>query len=321
MHTRNIQKITPPPGFFPDGFPPEDMPEIYIYRADLEGWFSQKNPGLYVSGNKFLKLKYNIEQAKAEGHIQLITFGGAYSNHIHALAAAGKLAGFHTIGIIRGERHEPLNPTLSFASRYGMQLEYISRTEYKRKDEPAFIEDIKSKYGDGYIIPEGGTNAWALKGVREITHHLGEQAQFDYWCCPCGTGGTLAGLISGKFKPAKKVLGFSVLKGNFMQNEVDKILANEPETALTDFQLINNYHFGGYAKINEHLIRFINAVKAQTGILLDPVYTGKMMYGIMEMAYNGHFHAKSKILAIHTGGQQGIAGMNEQVCKSLQINL
>ena len=267
---------------------------LYIKREDLIHPF--------VSGNKYRKLKYNLLQAKAENHHKILTFGGAFSNHIAAVAAAGKAHGFETIGIIRGEELSQIqNPTLQFARFCGMQLEFISREAYRLKNELSFIESLKHQFGTFYLIPEGGTNALAVKGCTEIL--TPEDAQFDYVCCAVGTGGTISGLINSA-KPQQKILGFPALKGDFLTEEICKFAHND------NFELITSYHFGGYGKINEDLIRFINAFRKETNIALDPVYTGKMVYGIADLIRQGYFPKGSKILAIHTGGLQGIAGMN-----------
>jgi 1-aminocyclopropane-1-carboxylate deaminase len=258
----------------------------------------------FVSGNKFRKLKYNLLQAKAENQKTLLTFGGAFSNHIAAVAFAGKERGFKTIGIIRGEELAQKvneNPTLLFAQKCGMQLEFISREEYRLKSELSFIENLKHKFGNFYLIPEGGTNALAIKGCEEIITH--EDADFDYICCSIGTGGTISGLINSAL-PHQKVLGFPALKGDFLKEEIRNFAQNE------NWELISDYHFGGYGKINAELVLFINHFYAENQIPLDPIYTGKMVFGVIDLIRKNYFPAESKILMIHTGGIQGIQGMN-----------
>ena len=257
-----------------------------------------------ISGNKYRKLKYNITFAKKQNLNTLLTFGGAFSNHIAATAAAGKAYGFKTIGIIRGEElinGIDNNPTLKYAKQCGMVFKFISRTDYRNKEELHFIESLKNEFGDFYLIPEGGTNVLAVKGCEEILNET--DMGFDYICTSVGTGGTLAGLINCS-KPSQQVLGFSTLKGDFLQEDISKFAKKD------NWKLITNYHFGGYAKINEELIAFINQFKLRNDIQLDPIYTGKMMFGIFDMIKNGYFSKGSKILAIHTGGLQGIKGMN-----------
>ncbi len=257
-----------------------------------------------ISGNKYRKLKYNLIAAKNEEKNVLLTFGGAFSNHIAATASVGKAFGFKTIGIIRGEELKDKiegNSTLSYAKQCGMTFKFISRTDFKKKGDSYFIETLKNEFGDFYLIPEGGTNALAIKGCEEILTE--GDSDFNYVCAPVGTGGTLAGLINCS-KPSQQVLGFSALKGDFLKQDISKFAIKN------NWELITDYHFGGYAKINSELITFINQFKKQNNIQLDPVYTGKMMFGIFDLIKKGFFPKGSKILAIHTGGIQGIQGMN-----------
>ncbi len=270
-----------------------------------------------ISGNKYRKLKYNISEALKLKHTRLLTFGGAYSNHIAAVAAAGKYSGLKTIGLIRGEELSikiSENPTLQYAENCGMQFYFISREAYRSKDEIEFIDALKQKFGEFYLLPEGGTNALAVKGCEEI---LSENTQdFDYICVSVGTGGTIAGIINAS-QPHQKVIGFAALKGNFQSSEIEKY------SFKSNYEITDAYSFGGYAKIDLQLIRFINEFKESTGIPLDPVYTGKMMFGILDLLKEGYFKENSRILAIHTGGLQGISGMNQQLKKKNlpQINL
>jgi 1-aminocyclopropane-1-carboxylate deaminase len=266
----------------------------------------------FVSGNKFRKLKYNLLQAKTENHDTLLTFGGAFSNHIAAVAFAGKEKGFKTIGIIRGDElagKVAENPTLSFAQNCGMQLEFISREEYRLKSEVSFKKKLKQNFGSFYLIPEGGTNDLAIKGCQEIL--TPEDADFDYICCSIGTGGTISGIINSVL-PHQKVLGFPALKGDFLKEEICNFVQNE------NWELLTDYHFGGYGKVNEALIQFINQFYTENQIPLDPIYTGKMVFGVIDLIQKNYFPAESKILLIHTGGIQGIQGMNMKL-KSKQL--
>lgn len=256
------------------------------------------------SGNKYRKLKYNLLEATHQGEKTVLTFGGAFSNHIAAVASAGKVFNFKTVGIIRGEEllnKIDTNPTLKFAQDCGMVLKFVSRDTYRDKNSMEFLQELKDTFGDFYFIPEGGANALAVKGCQEILR--ASDAQFDYICCPVGTGGTIAGLINSSL-PHQKILGFPALKGDFLQEEISKFATK------SNWQLTTDYHFGGYAKINQELISFMNAFKAQYHIPLDPIYTGKMMFGVFDLMNRGYFPKNSKILAIHTGGLQGIEGMN-----------
>jgi 1-aminocyclopropane-1-carboxylate deaminase len=258
----------------------------------------------FISGNKFRKLKYNLLQAKAENQEIVLTFGGAYSNHIAAVAYAGKEQGFKTIGVIRGDELGDKiaeNPTLKFAQECGMQFEFVSREAYRFKTEPDFIGNLKDKYGSFYLVPEGGTNEYAVKGCEEILTN--EDASYDFICCAVGTGGTISGIINSAL-PQQKVLGFPALKGDFLKDEIRKFASNK------NWDLITDYHFGGYGKVDEELIQFINQFYKQTQIPLDPIYTGKMFFGVIDLIQKNYFPNNAKILLIHTGGLQGIQGMN-----------
>ena len=280
---------------------------LFVKREDL------LHP--FISGNKYRKLKYNLIEAKKQNKNTLLTFGGAYSNHITAVAAAGNEFNFKTIGVIRGEelaRSKFLNPTLQFAKQQGMDLHFITRREYKNKTTSTFINDLKKKIGDFYLIPEGGTNALAIKGCEEILSQTDKK--FDYVCTAVGTGGTIAGLVKSSNKN-QTIIGFSALKGIFQTSEIAK------HTAKKNYFITDKYCLGGYAKINEELINFINEFKQKTGIPLDPVYTGKMMFGIFDMLKNNYFPENSRILAIHTGGLQGRQGMNDFIKKKRGENI
>lgn len=279
--------------------------QLYIKRED------QIHP--FVSGNKFRKLKYNLAMAKSMGASSLLTFGGAFSNHIAATAYAGFQHGIKTIGVIRGEELEfkESNATLTFAKEHGMELQFVTREQYREKDTEVFLEQLHKKFGNFYLIPEGGTNALAVQGCEEILNS--EDEVFDYICVSVGTGGTISGLINC-LQPGQQVLGFPALKGDFLQSEIRKFARSD------QWLLIRDYHFGGYAKLNRECITFINKFKQDTNIPLDPVYTGKMMYGILDLVDNDYFKTHSKILAIHTGGLQGIQGMN-QVLKRKNLPL
>ena len=258
----------------------------------------------FISGNKFRKLKYNLLQAKAENHETVLTFGGAYSNHIAAVAYAGKEQGFKTIGVIRGDELGDKiaeNPTLRFAQECGMEFEFVTREAYRFKTQPDFITNLQQKFGSFYLVPEGGTNEYAIKGCEEILTE--EDTKFDYVCCAVGTGGTISGIINSAL-PHQKVLGFPALKGDFLKDEIRKFATNQ------NWELITDYHFGGYGKINLELIEFINTFFEETKVPLDPIYTGKMVFGVIDLIQKDYFPNNSKILLIHTGGLQGIQGMN-----------
>lgn len=283
--------------------------ELHIKREDLiHPW---------ISGNKWRKLKYNLEAAQQQNHNKLLTFGGAYSNHIAAVAAAGKKFGFSTIGVIRGEEHLPLNPTLAYARGEGMELHYLDRSSYRKKESEKCLNALTEQYGSFYLIPEGGSNAKAVRGCSEILEK--ENAQFDHICCPVGTGGTIAGLIAG-MGDRQHVLGFSALKGGeFLKGKVLELLqayckeySIDKDVGADRFEMITDAHRGGFAKVDEELIDFVNDFYMQFGIELDLIYTGKMMMRLYEMIKAGDLRGK-KILAIHTGGVQGNRGFEERL--------
>ncbi|MDA3869849.1 MAG: pyridoxal-phosphate dependent enzyme [Gammaproteobacteria bacterium] len=276
--------------------------QLYIKREDLV------DPEL--GGNKWRKLKYNLAAAVQQHHDTLLTFGGAYSNHIYATAAAGKRLGLCTIGLIRGEPHSPLNPTLQFAVDCGMQLEYIDRSRYRNKEDAAFINTLREHYGRFYLLPEGGSNALAVKGCAEIVAEI--EQDFDFICSACGTGATLAGIISGLKEP-QKAIGFAVLKGaGFLRDEIENFLQLSETDSPAGWQLNTDYHFGGYAKTTPELWTFIEKFKQDFDIPLDAVYTGKMFYGLFDLIQQGYFPAGSRIIAVHTGGVQGNFGFSQK---------
>lgn len=269
---------------------------LYIKREDL------LHP--YYSGNKFRKLKYNLEEAKRQKKDTLLTFGGAFSNHILAVAAAGHENGFKTVGIIRGEELASkvnANPTLLKAQQFGMVFEFVSREAYREKNSTLFVDALGLKYGDFYLLPEGGTNKLAVQGCAEILTE--EDAEFDYICCAVGTGGTLSGLINCS-KDGQQILGFPALKGDFLREDIRSFVTK------TNWSLQTDYHFGGYGKTTEELIAFMNSFYLKHDVPLDPVYTGKMVYGVLDLIAKKAIPEHSKVLLIHTGGLQGIAGMN-----------
>ncbi|NHB57589.1 1-aminocyclopropane-1-carboxylate deaminase/D-cysteine desulfhydrase [Acinetobacter sp. 194] len=257
-----------------------------------------------ISGNKFFKLKYNFLAAKASSFDTVLTFGGAYSNHIAATAYAAHLFNFKSIGIIRGEElvNKALNPTLATAQQLGMQLIYVSREKYRLKNQPNTHDKLLTEFPTAYVIPEGGTNHLAIKGCKEILSDH-DQHHYDVICCPVGTGGTIAGLIESS-STQQKVIGFSALKGDFLTHDV----ANW--TAKSNWEILDTYCCGGYAKTSAELIAFIKLFEDQYHIPLEQVYTAKMMMGIFDLIDQNYFAVDSKILVIHTGGLQGKLPLN-----------
>ncbi len=288
---------------------PQATPEVEVHdpvlaHAGVRLWIKrldQVHP--LISGNKWYKLKYNLIQAHAQGVDTLLSFGGAYSNHIHALAAAGSAYGLKTIAVIRGEPNLPLNPTLQFAVDHGMQLHYINRKSYCDKKSASVLKNLVDRFGEFYLVPEGGTNILAVKGCAEI---IGEIKQdFDLLACACGTGGTLAGLISG-LQGERSILGFAVLKGaSFLNEDVRDFLVQNHCYKLTNWQINLDYHFGGYAKYDEELLSFIRHFEQQHNIPLEQVYTGKLIYGLWDLVKIGRFEAGTRIMVLHSGGLQG----------------
>jgi len=264
---------------------------LYLKRDDLI------SPD--IPGNKWRKLKHNLVTAREQGHHTLLTFGGAYSNHIRATAAAGARFGFDTIGVIRGEEHRPLNDSLAQAVRNGMRLSYLDRTTYRRKTSPEVLAALTAEFGDFYLLPEGGTNSLALKGCMELPPEI--TVDFDVLCCACGTGGTLAGLAAG-LRPGQRALGFSALKGgDFLVDDVRR-LQTEAFGAPTDNWSIDvDSHFGGYAKRTPELDAFIADFHRRHGIALDRVYVAKMLHGVFAHVRTGRFPAGSTVVAVVTG--------------------
>jgi len=274
---------------------------LYLKRDDLI------HP--QISGNKWRKLKYNLLEARRQGHDTLLSFGGAYSNHLYAVAAAGRAFGFRTVGLVRGEETLPLNPTLTFALECGMALQYVPRAQYRDKMDAGWLESLRVAYGDFYLLPEGGSNALAVRGVAELVAEM--DVLWQYLCCPCGTGGTLAGLVAGAAGRGL-VVGFAALKGgDFLRGEVGQLLreheglTGEPASNYANWQVQTGYHFGGYARVTPPLLAFIRRFEGENGIRLEQVYTAKMLSGIEDLLGAGFFGRGTAVVALHTGGLQG----------------
>jgi 1-aminocyclopropane-1-carboxylate deaminase len=252
-----------------------------------------------VPGNKWRKLHLNLAEAARAGEHTLLTFGGAYSNHIRATAAAGYYCGFGTIGIIRGEEHQPLNPSLSFAVRHGMRLCYLSRTDYRRKNDPEVIAALRREFGRFCLLPEGGSNALAARGCTDIPAEI--EMDFDLICCPVGTGGTLAGIAAG-LAERQHAIGFSVLKGaGFLEREVRDLQQAASGNRSGSWHIEHGFHFGGFARRNAELDAFIADFADRHGIVLDWAYVAKMLFGVFSLAQHGVFSPGSKVVAVITG--------------------
>jgi 1-aminocyclopropane-1-carboxylate deaminase len=263
---------------------------LYLKRDDLI------NPD--VPGNKWRKLKYNLQRASDEDRQCLLTFGGAYSNHILATAAAGYYYGFSTIGVIRGEEHLQLNAVLSGAVRFGMRLMYMDRAVYRRKTCPEVETALRERFGDFYLIPEGGSNPLAVRGCAELPSEIREP--FDVICCACGTGGTLAGIAVG-LQSRRRAIGFSAVKGGgFLREDVTR-LQEAYARPTTNWSIETDFHFGGFARRNTELNRFIGDFRDRHGLELDWVYVAKMLYGVFSLVSAGKFARDTTIVAVVTG--------------------
>jgi len=260
-----------------------------------------------IQGNKWRKLKYNILEAQKNKKDTLLSFGGAYSNHLHALAAAGKQLGLKTIGIIRGEALQPLNPCLQDMLDWDMQLKFIKRIEYKQKNKADFIQNLRNEFGNFHLIPEGGNNSEGKKGCAELLEELKDH--YDVICCEVGSGTMLSSLIQGNTNPQTEFLGFAVMKNSQFDQEIkDNLDSLATNSNLTLWKINHDYHFGGFAKTTPELNDFIKNFKQQYNIQLEPVYSGKMLWGILNLIRQDYFKTGSNILAIHGGGLQGLRG-------------
>ena len=274
---------------------------LYIKREDLI------HP--HLGGNKWRKLKYNLQQAIREQQHTLLTLGGVWSNHIHATAVAGQLFGFNTIGVIRGNEAVD-NANLAFARRCGMQLHFVDRQSYRNRRQSAFIKQLHQQFGDFYYLPEGGGNALALQGCREIVTDI--DAPFDIITTACGTGATLAGIASA-LQPDQHAIGYAVLKGaDFLNGEIQQLL-RQSQLSADNWRLAADYHFGGYGRIDDTLVKFMHEFEQQFNIALDAVYTAKMFFGLFQDIQRNRFRPGTRIVALHTGGLQGNAGFEDRL--------
>lgn len=261
-----------------------------------------------IQGNKWRKLKYNLIHARQQKQQTLLSFGGAYSNHLHALAAAGKQFNFKTIGIIRGEQHTPPNPCIQDLLDWGMQLKYITRAEYKNKTSADFIKQLHQTLGEFYLIPEGANNPQGIQGCAELLTEL--KQNYDEICCEVGSGTMLSALIKNNKTPHTVFTGIAVMKNPQLETDIQNNLNQNPPVT-TQWQINHDYHFGGFAKTTDELNAFIINFKQQFNIQLEPVYSGKMLFGIMDLIKKDHYKKGAKILAIHGGGLQGLRGFKQ----------
>lgn len=282
--------------------------EVLVRRDDLID--------AHLSGNKFYKLFYNLQAAQAVGCSQLLSFGGAYSNHIYALAVAAKIYGFKSIGVIRGERPQQLSPTLLDAERWGMQLHFVSRTDYREKCAAELLEELKACYGDFFEIPEGGANLYGVMGTKALGAAIYQQVKSDYTavCVAAGTANTLAGLAAGLAQDdsspiAGSALGFSVLKG---EGDLGAQIIRHQKAIgceTNNWRLISGYHCGGYAKkLPDNVRQFMFEFEQETKLILDPIYTLKMCWGVAQLLTQNYWPRGSRLILVHTGGLQGRRG-------------
>lgn len=281
--------------------------ELHVKREDLI------HP--YVSGNKWRKLKYNLLHAKEKGINKIITFGGAFSNHIHATAAACKAYNVSSIGIIRGE-YDPDNPTLQFAKSCGMQLFFIDRSSYREKENSAIVKEFLTTQNDYFLVPEGGSNELANKGLKELAEEI-NKTKHNIILVSAGTGGTATGILKW-LDPTKELWVFSSLKSDYLHLEILQKSSLEKGDQLN---FISDYHLGGYGKSPEKLILFMNEFKKETTIPLDPIYNGKLIYGFMDKMNLNEINTEKSYLWIHTGGLQGIDAYNYMAKKKLKMKI
>jgi 1-aminocyclopropane-1-carboxylate deaminase len=253
-----------------------------------------------LPGNKWRKLKYNLEAARQGGYRTLLTFGGAYSNHVRATAAAGAIYGFATIGVIRGEEHRPLNPSLRSAADRGMQLVYLDRASYRGKTSPEITDTLHQRFGDFYLLPEGGSNALAARGCAELVTEI--TVPFDVLCVPCGTGGTLAGVAAG-LRDGQHAIGFSALRGGagFLPDAVRALQGEAFGGPRGAWRIDDEFHCGGFARRTPGLDAFVADFRSRHGIILDWVYVAKMLYGLYTHARRGTFAPGTTVVAVVTG--------------------
>jgi len=268
-----------------------------------------------ISGNKWRKLKFNLLYAKKSNKNQIITFGGAYSNHIHALAFACYQQQLNCIGIIRGEPHYANNFTLSWARHWGMKLIFVDRKTYQKRDQTDYLQQLQQQYPESFIIPEGGSNELALLGMAEVIEELNQQIDYDSLLCPVGSGGTLAGLVE-KDKEQHNIIGVGVLKqgkenSHYLENEVNNLLSSAAKK-YSNWTIATNMHRGGYGKFSHQDAERIHTFSRQCGIPFEPIYSGKMLLALLDLIAQGYFPANHRIVLLHTGGLQGLGGLAER---------
>jgi len=263
-----------------------------------------------ISGNKWRKLKFNLHYAKAHQYTGVVSFGGSFSNHIHALAYVCQQHGLKSVAIIRGEKEYAGNFTLSIAQKWGMELSFVDRKTYRLRENKDYLAELQLAYPNYLIVPEGGSNALALRGVGEIITELNHQCEFDTLLTPVGSGGTLAGLIKAD-NSQHNLLGISVLKQDgYLEQQVNSLLGHSSN--YSNWQILSEFHCGGYAKFNKEDVQKILSFNQQTGFLFEPVYSGKMILALLDLIEQGYFPKGHRIVLLHTGGLQGLGGLIER---------
>ena len=276
-----------------------------------------------ISGNKWFKLKHNLSAARELNYKRVLSYGGCHSNHLHALAAAGKRFGFETIGVVRGDEPLTYSATLQDLLKYGMDLKFISRERYRDKNAQGSISALEKEFGEFFLIPEGGSNLLGVKGCAEMVSLLWDQpdTKIDYLVLGCGTGATLAGAVVGAGGRCK-VLGISALKGaDYLNDNVLSLISsfNRSQScaglSIGEWRIIHDYHFGGFAKIKPELVQFMDAFSIDTGIPVEPLYVGKTLFAVYDLIKTGQIPNGARIVVVHTGGLQGVRGMRLQMQK------
>lgn len=261
-----------------------------------------------ISGNKWYKLKYNLQYAKHKGHHTILTFGGAYSNHLVAAAAAANQFGLRAIGIVRGNDGGELTETLKQCSEYGMQLHFVSREEYSKKDDAFWLQSIATRFGHPFIIPEGGANEQGRLGAEDIASLI--PSSYSHVAVSVGSGTTFIGLRNA-LPVSQTLLGLAPMKnGRYLENEIAQHLREDQNS---NWQLFDRWHFGGFGKWNDDLLQFMNVFYESNSIPLDIVYTSKMMYGLSDLLKENFFPAYAKVLCIHSGGLQGNSSVADKL--------
>ena len=270
-----------------------------------------------ISGNKWFKLSYALDEVLRSDCRRVLSFGGAWSNHIHALAFAGYQLGIETIGVIRGERPQALSETLVDAERWGMTLHFCSRAEYRCKTDEAFVEQLRVVFGEFHLLPEGGSGPRVIQGCSDIMRQF-NASEYELICCACGTGGTLAGLLAAK-PGCTRLLGVAALKGGgFLYQDIRRLLAEAGVADPQGWSLALDDHEGGYGKLSPELAGAIEYFENHTGVGLEPVYTGKAFLALRRALLRGELESGQRVLLVHTGGMQGMRGMKEKLRRQLQ---